>query len=464
VDTIEKARAMLGATHVLHGTLTGENEKLVVHGFLTDTRNRVNVREWTAAYAPGQAKYVPVALAGMVTGTLRLPPLAITAAVNAAAQQDYLNGISAVRKDTGVDSAVTSLERAVNADPDSPLTYAGLAEAQWFKYFLSKDDSWLQRATESGRQAELRNPDLAPVLRISGVLDANASLYERAEAEYRRAIELEPGNGDAYRRLGQVLEHNNQLDAALAAYRKSLEVEPGYYRTYQAIGTYYLNRADYEEAAKYLSKTVQLAPDEPAAHFALAVTYLDLGRFSESENELRASIRLGETPGALYTLGHVLMYEGRDREAVQYISQAISRPPEEYGEWMNLAIAYRRLNMNAESDRANRRGLILAEKEMTKDPRNGKIRSHLAYLCARLGDRSRAESEIAQALQLSTNDASTRFAAAITYEALDQRDKTLAVLSASPDGVLSDLNHWPDVADLRADPRFIRLLESHKLK
>jgi tetratricopeptide (TPR) repeat protein/TolB-like protein len=463
VDTPEKAQATLNATHVLRGTLSRQNEKLTVHAFLTDTRNRVNAREWTAVYAPGQEKYVPVALAGMVTGTLRIPPLPI-AAVNAAARPDYANGISAVRKDTAIDSALASLERAATADPDSPLTYAGLAEAQWFKYFLSKDENWLQRARESARQAELRNPDLAPVLRILGVLDANSGLYERAEGEYRRAIELEPGNGDGYRRLGQVLEQNNQIEPALAAYRKAIEMDPGYYRTYQALGNFYLNRADYDEAVKFLRKTVELAPDEPNAHFALGAAYLQAGRFAEAENELRGSTREAETPTALHALGYVLMYEGRDEEAVPYISQALKAGPERYLWWLNLGIAYRRLNSPAESEHANRRALALAEKEMTRDPRNGEIRSHLAYLCARLGNKARAESEVAQALQLSPTDENTRWAAAVTYEALGQREDTLKLLSASPASVLVHLSRWPDVADLHSDTRFQQLLASHQLK
>lgn len=464
VDTPEKAQALFRSTHVLQGTLTRQNEKLVVHAYLTDTRNHVNVKEWMATYATGEMRYAPVALAGMVTGALRLPPVAIPAAVNAAAREDYLNGISAVRRDTGVDAALAALQKAVAADPDSPLTHAGLAEVEWFKYYLTKDQRYLGQATESARQAELRNPDLAPVLRVNGVLDFRAGRYERAEAEYRRAIELDPGNSDGHRRLGQVLERNNQLDEALAEYRMSLRADPVYYRNYQDLGSFYFERADYSEAASYLAKAVELAPNEPNAHYALGVTYLNLGRFDESENELRTSLRLAETPTVLYALGNVLMYQGRDREAIPYISRGLSRGPEQYLSWLSLGIAYRRTNLRIESDRANRRALELAEVDVTRDPRNGTVRSHLAYICSRLGDRSRAKSEVAQALALSPNDAETRWMAAITYEALGQRDDTLVVLAGSPPGVLADLSRWPDVADLHVDPRFLQLLASHQVK
>jgi serine/threonine protein kinase/cytochrome c-type biogenesis protein CcmH/NrfG len=460
VDTPEKARTLLAATHVLHASLEKENQKTILHAYLTNAQSLVNVKEWKAEYTAGETRYIPVALAGMVTGTLRLPPLAI-GTVNAAARQDYQNGLSYVRRDSGVSAAVAFLERAVAADPDSPLTQAAQAEAQWFKYFLTRDKVWLDRATESVRQAEIRNPDLASVHRIAGKLKENDGRYEQAAEDYRRAIELEPRNGDAYRRLGQVYERNNQPDEALAEYRRALDVEPQYYRTYQALGNSYFIKANYSEAAKYLTKAVELAPDEPAARFALGSALTNLGRFADAESEFRFAIHLQETPHVLYELGRALMYQRRDQEAIPHLQAALNLSPQAFIIWTELGNAYRRTNQPAEALRANRRGLDLAEAEMARNPRDSETRSFVAYLCARLGDRRRAESEIAQALRLSPN---IQDVAAVTYEALGLRDSTLAVLSAAPAEMLADVSRWPDLADLHKDPRFLQLLASHQLK
>lgn len=448
------------ATHALRGTLEKEQDRLVLHARLTDLRSKVDAREWRVSYAPGELKHLPVAVAGMVTYTLRLPPLLATVEVNEAARRDYLDGLARLRRNSGVDAGLALLERAVAFDADSPLTHAGLAEARWWKYKVHNDRAWLERTVESFREAELRNPDLAEVHRVSGLLLADSGWYEHAVAEYLRAIELDPNHSDAYRRLGIAYEENNQLELALSAYLRAVEVDPAYHRNHQALGSFHYQRANYGEAVRCFRAMVELVPDEPDAHFVLGSAYNNLGQFSEAEAELRRSLSLGETTKALDTLGVVLMYQGRDREAIPFIAGALARWPERYLSWINLGIAYRRLNLPAESQQAHRRGLAAAEGEMRKNPRSGYVRACLAYLSARLGDHRRAESEVAQALQLSPKDADARWMAVRAYEALGRRDDTLAVLRDSPAGMLEDVSRYPDLADLSADSRFQQLVSN----
>jgi tetratricopeptide (TPR) repeat protein len=462
VDSVEGARTALGATHALHGTLTWDRDKLILRAYLANARSGVVARDWTAEYAPGQVRYAGVALAGIVTGTLRLPPLPST--VSQAARDDYTNGLRHLRVDTEVDAALACLERAVAADPDSPLAYAELSRAQWLKYSITSLKPWLDRSAESLRQAAQRHPDLPQVHIMAGVLKAHEGWYEQAAAEFRRTIEIDPQNGDAFRRLGGVYAQNNQLNDALASYRQAIALDPKNYRNHQNLGAFYFDRANYVEAAKHFRETVDLVPGQPHPRFALSVAYLNLGRFREAEQELRLSLGLQVTPEALHTLGQVLMYEGRDKDAVPYLLQASRRDPEQYLVWSHLAIAYRRMNLPAEEERASRRALAMAERDLARDPRSGDVRSHLAHLSARLGDRGRAEAEIAQALRQAPNDATTRWMAVMTYEALGRREAALAILRSAPPELLADLNRWPDAAGLCRDTRFLEMLASHQVK
>jgi len=458
VTSVAEARDVLGATHVLRGRLSKEQDRLVIEAYLTDATSQVDAREWRVTYAPGDVPHVPVALAGMVTGTLRLPALEQENRVSEAAREDYTAGLALLRRNSGVDAAIPRLERAVAFDPDSALTHAALAEGQWWRYKLGNDAAWLERTKESLEQAERRNPDLAEVHRVAGLLLGDAGWYEQAVARYLRAIELDAGSGDAHRRLGMAYEANNQLELALPAYRRAVELDATHYRNHQALGNYFNQRGNYEEAAKHFLTTAELAPEEPSVHFVLGSVYNNLGRFSEAETELRRSLSLGETPTALNTLGVVLMNQRRDREAIPYIESALARWPEKYLWWINLGIAYRRTNLAGESQRANRRGLAAAEAEVRRNPRNGYVRACLAYLCARAGDRPRAESEVAQALQLSPKDIDARWMAVAAYEALGRREDALAVLRDSPPGLAADVSRFPDLAGLAGDPRFLELM------
>jgi serine/threonine-protein kinase len=439
-------------THVMHGAVRREGGAVVVHAMVTDARTQANADEREFHYLPGEVRYAGAALAGMTRSALHLDGR--TASVNDAAKRDYEAGLAFTRRNSTVERALPLLQRAVEEDPDSPLTWAALAEAQWFLYFLQQDRAWLERVQESVRQAEKRDPDAAAVHRVAGLLRGNAGQHEQAEAEYLRAIEVDPSNGDAYRRLGHTYERTNRLEPALTAYRQAMEREPGNFKVYQDLGTYYSSRGDAAQAILHLEKCVQLAPDEPDSHYGLGSAYLNAGRFAEAEREFRASIALGETPRALNNLAATLVYQGKDREAIPELLRAIERVPNRYLLWQNLGDAYRRTGSAREASRAYRRGLDLAEQEMARDARDGAVRARVGYLCARLGDRKRAETETAQALQLSPQSPDVRQGAVWTYEALGRRDDALAVLKGSSEPVVASAVRGVDLADLRQDPRF----------
>jgi tetratricopeptide (TPR) repeat protein len=185
-----------------------------------------------------------------------------------------------------------------------------------------------------------------------------------------------------------------------------------------------------------------------------------MGSYADAESQLRRSLALGETGEALNTLGIVLTHQGRDEEASGFIARALEKFPGRFLWWINLGAAYRRLHRLAEAGRANRKALELAEAEMRKYPWNGYVRSCVAYLYAWLDLPGRAELEIAEALQLSPQDSDARLMAVKTYEALGLRDDALTVLNNSSPGLLADVNRHPDLAALRADSRFQKMISS----
>lgn len=384
--------------------------------------------------------------------------------MNARALADYEGGLQALRRDSGADVAVTLMERAAAHDPDSADARAGVAEAYWLKFVGTKVRDSLDRSQEALSAAERRNPDAASVHRMAGLLLANGGRYEAAVEVYKRAIELQPANGDAHRRLGLAYSSTGQSELALAAYRRAVEVDPKHFRNFHALGSYFFLASDFGAAAEHFRQAVALEPAEPTARRILGQTFLNMGRFQEAEAELRAAIAVQETPAAVNTLGTVLTYQGRDQEAVELLARALEKSPQWYRMWMNLGTAYRRLNRLEDAAGAHRRALELVETEVRDNPRRGGVRACLAYLCARLGNTSRAESETAQALSLTPKDSETLWWAIRTYEALQRPDLAIAVLAQAPATVVADVGRHPDLASLHADPRFRQLLDQQQRK
>jgi len=463
VTTFEQAKTKLGVTHVVHGTLTQEGNQILLHALLTDTRTGVNVKDWKVDYARAQLKYVPVALAGMVTGSLHLPAFAISS-INSAAQADYESGTAFLKRDSTIDAALSSFQRAVELDPDSALAYAGLADAQWLKFGLVRSSEWHDKAAESSMEARRRNPDLPRVLYVVGTTDFVNSLYELAASGYQRALELDPNYGDVYRFLGRAYQLNGQTEMALAAYQHAIQIDPGNYRSYVSMGRFLNDQDQFTQALVPLRQAAALAPNEPGARDQLAFAYKSLGQFETAESELRTALNFGDTVSVCNQLGETLMYQRRELEAISFFKRSLEIDNNQLLAMGNLGICYRRLNRLQEADQVNRAGLLAAEAAKRLNPRLGYTRAYLAHFHSQLGERQAAESEISQALTFSPNGLAIRWIAVVVYEALGKRDSTLAVLSSASPELLADLNRWPDLADLQRDPQFKQMLVSSRMQ
>jgi eukaryotic-like serine/threonine-protein kinase len=464
VDTVAKARSVLAATHVFQVTVEKENGNDILRAYLTDTRSGVNTKESEMRYQPEQLRYAPVALAGILTSSLRLPSIGPRATVNAAARRAYLTGLSLLGN-VEPDEPLATMQSAVAADPDSPLTWAGLAEAQLLKFGLTGDAAWKEKARESVRQAELRNPDLAEVHSISGWLKKDSSQYELAEVDLLRAVDLQPDNGIAWRRLGMTYESSGLLSQALTSLQRATQVRPDDFRNHRELGTFYIERSRYSEAQAEYQKMVNLAPNLSASHYALGLAFFNQRKYNEAENEFRAAIRIEDRSDAEQALATILSDEGKNREAAEEYLKAIRIGPATSLLWLDLGLCYSREGLETRAMDAFRKGRPLAEMELTGDTRNGRERANLAYLEARLQDRSRAELDIDNALQLSQDD-TTRVMAVLTYEALggeEHRKRTLDLLASSPP-LLADVKSFPELADLRRDPRYLKLLSSNHVQ
>jgi tetratricopeptide (TPR) repeat protein len=446
------------ATHRLLAELSQTAGQVTLHAIVQDLHSDAPLIDWSGGYSLNQLRYAPVALTGLVSEVFHLPALKTYTTVNQAASGAYTRAISLLKDDSKIDEAAEAFQKAATLDPDSVLPFAGLAEVYRRRFFLSGNRDWLSKASASLEQAELRNPDCAEVHSIAALLENDNNRRERGLTRIRRAVEFEPPHPDAFRRLGQFYQHNGQFAEALDAYTQCRRLAPEDFRIYQDLGNLYSGHSEFEQASKFLRKAVELAPDRPVLHTLLAASYQDQGRFSEAETQLREALKYQESQDALVQLGHVLMYEKRDRDAVPLLSRATGLEPGDQFAWVYLGLAYERTGQPGAARDAFEKGRAAAERQVSEVPSNGYNHALLAYLCAQTGLPGRAEVEAAEAVQLSPQDNDTLWMAALAFERAGNRAAALKVLEHAHRPMLEDLRRWPEAAALTADSRFSVLL------
>ena len=153
-----------------------------------------------------------------------------------------------------------------------------------------------------------------------------------------------------------------------------------------------------------------------------------------------------------------LYYQGeRFEEARKYFEESKAAGLQTSNLYRNLGDAYRHLGLAGEAARYYQTARSMTEEEVIRNPRNAAFRVRLGLIAAFLGDAQRAGFELSQAIAMDPENPAVMREAAIGYEFLKQREKTLELLRNAPAQLLQELNHQPDVKELQQDPAFQRL-------
>jgi len=455
VQTPDQAIKVFHATHALRISLRREGTDYVAEGSVIDLGTGAHLRDFSTHYSEATIGALPSALASDVSLALQLQVAAVPEVLSTEATAPYDKGLYLLRNDRQTfEDAIVLFQEAARLDPRSPLPPAALADALVAKFEASRDHSSLEAAQQALQVAESLNPDSARVRLAAGLLNETAGQYEKALEDYRRARDLEPRNVDALLGIASVYDKVDMPDKAIEAYNGAIELDPAYFWPYEVQGVFFYNRGRYSEAAEQFRRVIERAPGIVNAYSNLGATLMDRGEYEEAEKVLMQALKLRETALALNNLGAIRAYQKRDAEAVDYYERAVAMSPSDYVNVENLADSYRRLGQTPAARTSYRKAMNLALESLAENPAQGFPRGFVAYCAARLGDGRRAEAEIVQALKSSPGDNKVIENAALTYEALGERDRAIAVLGNATPDLLHVLERHPDMADFCQDPRF----------
>jgi len=181
------------------------------------------------------------------------------------------------------------------------------------------------------------------------------------------------------------------------------------------------------------------SPESIRAHSNLGMALYASGSYAEAIRELTRALNIDPlAPEQVHTydnLGLCLMKMGRTEDAITAFNKALELGPQSYDVYINLGVAYHRMQMYVEEADILRRLL-------EKDPGFSKARVKLAGALFKLDKRIEAVIELDEAAKRSPDDFDVCFNSALTLMENDMSEMALvrakAALAASGSGVQRD--------------------------
>ena len=469
-DNIASAReaySAFGATTVITGAVQRSGASLRLTLNLVDAVELRQLGSRTIDVAPGRdaSTQDTVVNAAAALLDLELDPESrqALAAGGTAVPDAYENYVRArgylqrLDRAENVDHAIEFFSKAVAADSQYALAHAGLGEASWRKYELTREPHWIDRAVASCGQALEIDERLAPVHVTLALIARGRGRYEEAVALAGRASELDPVSSDAFRELGRAYEALGRYDAAETTYQKAITARPDDWLAYNTLGAFYFGRGRPQEAETQFRHVLTLTPDNTRAFNNLGSTLFALGRPEDAAAMWEKSASIRPTAIAVSNLGTYYFDRGRYTDSARAFERAVTLTANDYRLWRNLGAArYWAPGQRAAARPAFEEAVKLAERARDVNPREPNLLAALADSFAMIGLADAARQTAAALAALDPTEASVLFTMAGMYEHLGERDLALAWLEkAVANGYSRErIARSPTLAELRKDARY----------
>jgi len=324
-------------------------------------------------------------------------------------------GLAARRKDQ-LDQAVTWWQEGLKANPQAPGLRWQIANA-----LVTQGD--LDAALELLEVEGTITPGAARNHYLLGQIHLKQRAYEKAEAAYKKTLEIQPDYYNAYYGLGMVytrlkqpeqartaMEHFRRLKANSAAsedqrimidevpharkrialsyvqaynlydpkrqaeigerlLRRALELDPDDAHLWGKLAGHHYVNARYEEALRLFYKIVDLDPNNPLAHINVGVLHAQMNQLAPAETALRQAVaRFPDSSLTHAELAHLyLRSQTHPAEALTLAQRAVALNPAAKNYFL-LTWAY---DVNGDLERA----MTAIQKAIALEPQNERYRS-----------------------------------------------------------------------------------------
>ena len=251
----------------------------------------------------------------------------------------------------------------INRDPQRIEAYLGLAQLRLKQEQYAEAEEWLAKA----RKIDCTNVSVYDVLsqihearqNLQGMIGAWQSVIEldpvrqydacrsigvqyekleqldKAEEQFRRAVELSPWRADAYADLGSLLHKRGMIQEAETSYQRAKDIAG---ISFLDLGFYYEQQNKTEDAEAVYRQAIKTEPQSPDAYLLLAQMLKDGKKVEEAFEVYQQMAQQPELyDEALLAIGALQTEQGEIEKAEQTYRQAIKAAPKKPGAYVRLA-------------------------------------------------------------------------------------------------------------------------------
>jgi adenylate cyclase len=327
----------LKVAYVLEGSVRKDGNRIRITAQLIEASSDSHI--WSDTYDRELEDVFAIQrdIAQKIVGALRLRmnPQELPAAttLSAKAYDCYLRGRSFVHKfgPQSLRFAIDMFLRATQIDPQFARAWAGLADAHAIMaIYYTRDPAHRLQADEASARALALAPELAEAHVSRGLAFLATEAYDRAEAEFVKAIELAPQMFEGYYHAGRSCIHQGQLNRGLQFFEQASAVSPEDYNVPLIAAPMYRSLGDENRARELERRGVELAerhleiyPDCARPYYLGSTALLHMGQMDKALDWVKRAIAIDPVDQAtLYNVACFYAQAGRTDEALDCLEKA----------------------------------------------------------------------------------------------------------------------------------------------
>src|SRR5213083_220253 len=352
-DNLREIARQLGVANILEGSVQKANDQVRVNvqliNALTDAHLWAETydRKLTDIFAVESeiSKTIADSLQAKLTGSEKIS-IAKVPTANTEAYELYLKGRFFWNKRTGADlkRAIDYFNQAIAKDPNYALAYAGLADSYTLLSVFSAaspQDSIPQARVAVKKALELDNTLAEAHASYGRILSGYDYEFERAIAEFERAIQLNPNYATSYHWISNgPLTARGEFDRAITEGKRAVELDPLSMIDNADLGQIYFYARRYDEAISQVGKAIEIDPHSYLAHFYLGQIYQLQGHLTEAIAEYQKAVELDDDPQALAFLGQAQARIGQHDKAQKILSRMTEEAKSRYVSAYSFALMF----------------------------------------------------------------------------------------------------------------------------